>query len=75
MKAYVKFKPHDGFTYPEDMEKILDYLNANGELHIQEDTVEHLYFRFSYEKYSASWITLCDEILAEFADWLADLDF
>lgn len=75
MKAYTKFKPREGFTYPKDMAKILDYLNANGKLHIQEDTVETMYFRFCDEKYSAGWITPHNEILAEFADWLADLDF
>ena len=75
MKAYTKFKPREGFIYPKDMAKILDYLNANGKLHIQEDTVETMYFRFCDEKYSAGWITPHNEILAEFADWLADLDF
>lgn len=75
MKAYVKFKHREVFRYPEDMVKIIEYLTLRGRLFVQEDTVETLYYRFCDEKFSAGWLTPRDETLAEFADWLADLDF
>lgn len=71
MKVYVKKTTHR-FDYPEQMEKILDYLNANGVLACSEKTVERMYREFSDEKYCAGWMSVDEELLEEFADWLAD---
>ena len=70
MKVYVKFTPH--FDYPDDMEKILENLRANGVLACSSKTVESMYREFSDERYSAGWMSIDEFILEEFADWLAD---
>lgn len=72
MKAYTKRYEH-AFYYPEQMAKILQYLEAHGTLHVNARTVEKLYFDFS-ETYCASWLIVSDEILEEFADYLAKID-
>ena len=62
------------YDYPEDMYKILGYLTERGTLLIDGETVERYYMRFSEEKYCAGWMTAHDETIAEFADWLAEID-
>ena len=73
MRAYVLYQP-TSFSYPEDMQKILDYLQARGELNIQPATVEDYYFEFSEVKYSAGWIGVDLLTLEEFAEWLSELE-
>lgn len=84
MKAFIKNDKKDfKFRYPDQMEKILAYLNENGKLQISERTVEKLYRDFSEEKYSASWMTIADDssenndfpdLLEDFADYLSEID-
>lgn len=74
------------FSYPEDMAKILAYLKENGEIFVEDSIIEQLYFRFSEERFSASWMdadaTVYDykdgpceiSILEEFANWLTGID-
>ena len=70
MRAYVLYQP-TSFSYPEDMQKILDYLQARGELNVQPATVEDFYFEFSEVKYAAGWIGVNIVTLEEFAEWLS----
>ena len=72
MKAYTK-RCEPTFYYPEQMTKILKYLETHGTLHVNARTVEKLYFDFS-ETHCASWLIVSDEILEEFADYLAEID-
>lgn len=74
MKAYVKNEHMSRFEYPDEMEKILTYLSANGKLQISEEMVEKLYQEYSDQKYAASWMAVSDEILESFADWLSDYE-
>ena len=48
MKVYDLWKK-DNFDYPEEMQKILDYLKAHGDLKVSASTAERLYREFSSE--------------------------
>ena len=71
MRVYVK-KENPIFSYPDDMKRILGYLEANGTLMVSDKTVEDFYYEFSDSKYSAGWMSVNDDRLKEFADWLAE---
>lgn len=81
MKAFIR-NTETNFRYPEDMAKILAYLNEHGKLQVSEKTVEKLYFDFSEDRYCASWMGIPDNsydedfpnLLEEFADWLSEID-
>ena len=62
------------FAFPEDMKLILDYLKAHGKVLVKDSTIEYLYYRFSDEKYYAGWMCVSEEILAEFEEWLNELE-
>ena len=72
MKVYIK-RAESCFDYPDEMAKILTYLTENGSLNVSENTVERLYREFS-EGRAAGWLCVDDEVLEDFANWLADLD-
>ena len=73
MRAYTPFDRSE-FRYPEDMRKILAYLNEHGILQIQPNTVEELYGDFSESVYCAGWMGVDDRMLEEFADWLSEYE-
>lgn len=73
MKAYIKEYPYL-FYYPEDMENILVYLNKNGLVQVSTKAVEGFYHEFSQYEYNIGWKAPTPGILAEFADWLSDID-
>lgn len=73
MKVYKKYESSN-FTYPDEMKRILDYLNEHGTLFVSGSTIEKLYYEFSEDKYCASWLCVDDNVLAEFADWLEERD-
>lgn len=72
MRAYIK-NESVVFDYPEDMEKILRYLKANGTLNIQPSTVERLYYDFS-DTHACGWCIVDEERLEEFADYLSEVE-
>ena len=72
MKAYT-LKEYE-FDYPDDMEKILDYLHSHGELHISPKEVERAYREYSDDVWCAGWISVNDNTLWEFANWLSERD-
>lgn len=73
MRVYERKIQFD-YDYPEDMELILNYLNAHGEILVGELGIERLYYEFSSEKYCAGWMSINEQILAEFEDWLEHYD-
>ena len=73
MKVYERNESID-FVYPDEMTEILDYLNKHGKILVKPSTIESLYFRFSDEKYSASWMIVDEELLKEFEEWLTEVD-
>lgn len=72
MKAYIKNDSQD-FLYPDQMEKILDYLKLHGTLQVSAEQVEGYYMMFSEER-CASWLSVSDMLLAEFADYLSEIN-
>lgn len=73
MRVYKKHESNN-FTYPDEMKRILDYLDEHGTLFVNSAIVEKLYFIFSEEKYCASWMIVNDHLLEQFADWLDNYD-
>ena len=73
MRVYKKYES-SSFTYPDEMNHILDYLNEHGTLFVSGATIEKLYYEFSEDRYSASWICVDDDVLEEFANWLEEYD-
>ena len=69
MRLYRKNKQYD-FEFPEDMELIMTYLNEHGTVLADADRIEDAYYRFSDSVCCAYWMSVSDEILEEFADWL-----
>ena len=53
MKVY-KRNEYCNFTYPDEMRRILDYLNEHGKILTNPSTIESLYYDFSDERYCAS---------------------
>lgn len=70
MRVYER-KTEFVYDYPEDMKRILDYLNKRGKILVDELAIERLYSDFSYEEYSASWVSVSESSLERFEDWLA----
>ena len=62
------------FTYPDQMVRILKYLNEHGSILVNESTIEDLYSEFSSRKYDAGWMRVSEQMLAEFEEWLSELD-
>lgn len=73
-KVYTKNTNNNAYQYPEDMKKILNYLDEHGTRQVSESTVEKLYERFSEEIYCAGWMSAEEYILPEFADWLSNFE-
>lgn len=73
MKVYEKNESVD-FVYPDEMIEILDYLNKHGTILVKPSTIESLYFRFSDEQYSASWMIVDEDLLKEFEEWLTEVN-
>lgn len=73
MRPYIKnkeFKP----TYPEEFNKIMEYLTSNGRVYVEPPTIEELYRQFSDEKFCSGWAYADDNTIEYFAEWLEDLD-
>lgn len=73
MRAYIP-NAESEFEFPEDMEKILNYLNANGKLMVDERRVESLYEAYSEDRWCAGWIAVNEDRLEEFAEWLSNIE-
>lgn len=72
MRAYIKYGL-DEFDHPEDMKKILTYLREHGDLQVSGTTVERLYREYSGIR-CAGWLFATDETVADFADWLNEVE-
>ena len=70
------YKKHSSqvFDYPDDMKRILDYLNEYGTILVEPSTIEKLYYEFSDDRYCASWMCVNDDLLEEFSNWLNKYD-
>ena len=73
MRVYEKNSSQD-FTYPDEMKRILNYLDKHGTVLVKPLTIEKLYYEFSEDEYCASWLCVDDDVLEEFANWLNEKD-
>lgn len=73
MKVYERNEIYN-FTYPEDMNKIINYLDRHGKVLVNYSTIQDLYYDFSDEKYCAGWMSVDEERLEEFEDWLTEIN-
>lgn len=73
MKVYERNEVNN-FRYPEEMKRILDYLNKHGNILVKDSVIESLYYEFSDERYCAGWMGVDEQMLEEFEDWLNDYD-
>lgn len=73
MKVYER-NEYANFAYPDDMKRILDYLNIHGKILVKPSIVESLYYDFSDERYCASRLYVDEQILEEFEEWLTEKD-
>jgi len=75
MSKYYK-KRKEVFTYPEQMELILTYLQEHGDITAPLLDIETLYEKFSFNVYGVNWKEVFPKclVLTEFADWLDELE-
>ena len=73
MRVYEQHSSQD-FDYPDEMKRILDYLNEHGTVLVKPLTVEKLYYEFSEDRYRARWLRVDDNVLEEFSNWLDNYD-
>lgn len=71
MKVYER--KYSDFRYPDDMKKIMDYLNERGKINVSAKTIEDLYYDFS-DRSCAVWLYVDDDILKDFEEWLTEVD-
>lgn len=71
MNNFYTLNEKQNFDYPEDMQKILSYLNEHGTIKCPNSKIEQLYREFS-DTYGAGWIEPSEERIEEFARWLND---
>lgn len=72
MKVYTKETRY--YYYPEDMEKILGYLAANGTIKVSAKEIEGFYHDFSQDVYGVGWKAPQTEIMEHFANWITIID-
>ena len=76
MRPYIRMKTYE-FEYPIDMELIMLYLRAHGDVLVSEAGVCKFYQKFCEEIHSAWWLRvsgLNDPILKEFSLWLDEVE-
>lgn len=71
-KVFTRKKEYN-FTYPEDMEIIMNYLNNIGEVHVEPDVIEDLYYDFCGEN-DVGWLDPDGYWLERFAEWLEKIE-
>lgn len=59
-------------TYRDDVKCIRSYLESVGTLDATDDEIACMWGRFSEDYYAASWMTIHDELLETFVDYLED---
>ena len=70
MKAFKFYN----FEYPDEMWKIIHYLEQRGKINIDYMKLEELYEDFSYYVYCAQWMVVTNERLEEFAEYLSEYE-
>lgn len=61
------------FMYPEEMQRIAEYVMSKGQLLVRLKTLENLWMEFS-KRYAAGFLIADEFYLSEFVDWLEQYD-
>lgn len=72
MVAYRRHK--EKLMFPDDMKRIISYLEQKGDVFVADVIIEKMYKQFSEEVYCAGWMELTDDMLKEFEAWLHERD-
>lgn len=75
MRVYERYDYDDHLFYPEDVERIINYLSNYGRVLVKDSTIENLYDEFSRYKCDEAWMPVDCKTLMEFEDWLNDYEF
>ena len=73
MKVFVSSDENFKYTYPEEMAKIIKYIEDRGTLNVKYPTLEKLWYAFS-ETRCAAFLIADDATIDEFLDWIHDLE-
>lgn len=73
MRVYARNECYN-FDHQEDMKMILDYLNEHGKIFVKYSVIEDLYYEFSSDKYEAGWMSVNEQMLEEFEEWMNNYD-
>lgn len=74
MKVYLRNEKNN-YRYPDEMTKIINYLNCCGKILVRDSTIEDLYYEFCEERYDTGWLSVDKQILEEFENWLNEFEY
>ena len=61
-------------AYPEDIKKIMNYLEKIGTVNINEDIIRNLWKLYSDDRYCALWLDPTEENMKEFREYISEMD-
>ena len=73
MRAFVPFNKKYKFNHPDDMAKIITFLEATGKINIEYQVLEDLYYDYS-DSVACGWRCVDAQSLNEFAEYLARVE-
>ena len=73
MRAFEPFNKKLKFNHPEDMRKIIEYLEATGKINIDYKFLEDLYYDYS-DSVACGWRCVDDISLKEFSEYLSRVE-
>lgn len=69
---YFKRFRETNIAYPDDVKLIRSYLESAGTLDATDNELACMWEKFSDEYYAATWMTVDDELLERFVDYIED---
>lgn len=73
-RYFVRADSKHAVSYPEDIKKIREHLTTIGTLDATDTELDTLYSTFSEDCFSAGWLTVSEDILERFAEWLEEIE-
>ncbi len=73
MRAFEPFNKKYKWNHPEDMQIIINYLEATGKINIEKQFLEDLYYDYS-DSVACGWRCVDPQSLEEFAEYLTHVE-
>lgn len=73
MRAFISNNKKYKFNHPQDMQRIINYLEENGKINIDYQHLENLYYDYS-DSVCCGWRIVDDISLAQFAEFLTHVE-